>query len=71
MKYYTLLALLALSGYSFAQTKYVPTVQNSTLPAPEQVLGFQVGDWHARHDQIQRYISSAGSIPFNGSWNPE
>ncbi|HEY9042411.1 MAG TPA: M14 metallopeptidase family protein [Rheinheimera sp.] len=56
MKYYMLLALFALSGYSVAQTKYVPAVQNSTLPTPEQVLGFHVGDWHARHDQIQRYM---------------
>lgn len=56
MKYYMLLALFALSGYSVAQPKYVPGVQNSTLPSPEQVLGFHVGEWHARHDQIQRYM---------------
>lgn len=56
MKYYTLLALLAFSSYSAAQTKYAPTVQDSTLPSPEQVLGFNVGDWHVRHDQIQRYM---------------
>ncbi|QBL08122.1 peptidase M14 [Rheinheimera sp. D18] len=55
MKSYTLLALLALSAYSVADTKYVPSVENSTLPSPNQVLGYNVGDWHVRHDQIQRY----------------
>ena len=56
MKYYTLVALFAFSCYSKAVTTYVPTVKDTSLPTPEQVLGFKVGDWHMRHDQIQRYM---------------
>ncbi len=26
------------------------------IPTPEQVLGYQVGDWHVRHDQLVRYM---------------
>jgi hypothetical protein len=55
MKYYTLLTLLIVSCKSLATT-YVPTVTDSTLPLPQQTLGFNVGDWHVRHDQIQRYF---------------
>jgi hypothetical protein len=56
MKYYTMLALLLLSTSSIAQTTYVPQVSDPSLPSPQQVLGFSVGDWHVRHDQIQRYF---------------
>jgi len=61
MKFYVLLALTVFSCYSIADTKYVPAVKNSTLPAPQQVLGFNVGDWHVRHDQIQRYFEQLAS----------
>jgi hypothetical protein len=29
---------------------------NEKIPTPESVLGFQVGDWHARPEQIERYF---------------
>jgi hypothetical protein len=56
MKLYIVLALWVLSSKSVAETQYVPQAENSTLPSPQQVLGFNVGDWHIRHDQIQRYF---------------
>lgn len=39
-----------------AQAAYFNETVAREVPAPEQVLGFPVGDWHARHDQIQRYF---------------
>jgi zinc carboxypeptidase len=52
---------------------YLPTIKQSTnpnsgykpsIPTPEQVLGFQVGQWHARPEQIERYFRSlADSSP--------
>ena len=27
-----------------------------SIPTPEQVLGYQVGEWHVRHDQLVRYM---------------
>ena len=56
MKYYIALSAFLLSFYSAAATTYVPAVTDSTLPTPQEALGFQVGEWHARHDQIQRYF---------------
>lgn len=56
MKYYTALSLFLLSFVSVAKPVYSPASSQSTLPAPQQVLGFSVGEWHARHDQIQRYF---------------
>jgi hypothetical protein len=56
MKYYIMLVLLVLSSTSTAQTQYVPQADTATLASPQQVLGFNVGDWHLRHDQIQRYF---------------
>lgn len=29
---------------------------NQSVPRPEQVLGYQVGDWHVRHDQLVNYM---------------
>ena len=55
MKRITLLLLL-LSWQSIAQTTYVPTAENPSLPTPKQVIGFEIGQWHVRHDQIQRYF---------------
>jgi len=56
MKYCLSVALLLLSCFATADITYVPQVKDSSLPAPQQVLGFTVGQWHARHDQIQRYF---------------
>lgn len=56
MKKITLLLALLLSFAGHAANEYVPTVKSSTLPSPEQALGFAVGEWHVRHDQIQRYF---------------
>lgn len=56
MKHYITLSAFLLSFCSAAVTTYVPAVTDSSLPTPQQVLGFQVGEWHARHDQIQRYF---------------
>jgi len=30
---------------------------DSTIPTPESVLGYQVGQWHVRPDQITRYMT--------------
>ena len=56
-------ALLS-SAVSVAQTDpvkldyYLPQdVQyNPSIPTPEEALGYQVGEWHVRHDQIVHYM---------------
>lgn len=56
------IALLVLSplGLSAGLTasEYLPegTRFNAKIPPPEKVLGFDVGDWHVRHDQLVDYL---------------
>jgi len=40
-----------LSYYFEQDVKFDPTI-----PTPEEVLGYQVGEWHVRHDQLVRYM---------------
>jgi len=40
-----------LSYYFNNDVKFDPTI-----PTPEQVLGYEVGQWHVRHDQLVRYM---------------
>lgn len=37
-------------------TYYLPDeAYNQDIPTPESVLGYQVGEWHVRHDQLVQY----------------
>lgn len=38
------------------QAQYFSEPTDPQIAAPEQILGFKIGDWHVRHDQIQRYF---------------
>lgn len=40
-----------LSYYFEQDVKFDPSI-----PTPEQVLGYEVGEWHVRHDQLVRYM---------------
>ncbi|MCQ8891378.1 M14 family metallopeptidase [Pseudoalteromonas carrageenovora] len=40
-----------LSYYFEQDVKFDPAI-----PTPEQVLGYEVGQWHVRHDQLVRYM---------------
>ena len=37
---------------------YLPddVTYDADVPTPEEVLGYQVGEWHVRHDQLVRYM---------------
>ncbi len=37
--------------YYLPEGRYDPTI-----PKPEQILGYQVGEWHVTHDQLLRYL---------------
>ena len=57
-----LLPLLAvlLSGHLYARSAadYLPPDADldPTVPTPESVLGWEVGDWHVSHDKLLRYL---------------
>ncbi len=40
-----------LSYYFEQDVKFDPSI-----PTPKQVLGYEVGEWHVRHDQLVRYM---------------
>jgi hypothetical protein len=44
-------AKLSLADYLPQDVTYDPSI-----PTPEEVLGYQVGEWHVRHDQLVRYM---------------
>ncbi len=41
-----------------SSAEYLPenAALNPAIPTPESVLGWEVGDWHVRHDQLVRYM---------------
>lgn len=57
-----LMMLLSLVGFSLnAQTtdlEYLPENQNynPSIPLPSEILGYPVGTWHVRHDQLVHYM---------------
>ena len=53
--------LLVPTGFAFAQTglaDYLPAgvAYDPEIPTPSSVLGFEVGEWHVRHDQLVAYL---------------
>ena len=54
-------AITLLSASTYAQSTdidYLPAGQNydADIPLPSEVLGYPVGSWHVRHDQIVSYM---------------
>ena len=38
-----------------------PTVYDTTIPTPGQVLGHEVGEWHVSHDKLVYYMTLVAS----------
>jgi hypothetical protein len=58
---YLILLILSpafLSAQTVDLSYYLPQSDryDPSIPAPETILGYRVGDWHASHDQIINYI---------------
>ncbi len=68
MKKYNLLLIFLLGHvFIFSQKKsinyFLPDCEyNSAIPTPESVLGYQVGEWHASHDQIVMYLRELARV---------
>ena len=38
---------------------YLPEIEyDSSLPTPQSVLGYQIGEWHPSHDHLQKYLKA-------------
>ncbi|EOZ92210.1 Secreted protein containing N-terminal Zinc-dependent carboxypeptidase related domain protein [Indibacter alkaliphilus LW1] len=62
-----LLSFIAVTLLLISQAKaqnelnyYLPEgyTYDSTIPTPKDILGFEVGDWHASHDQVVSYMKA-------------
>ena len=48
---------------------YLPDIEyDKSIPTPESVLSYQVGDWHATHDQLIYYLSQLCDQSENCKW---
>ncbi|MDG1278201.1 MAG: M14 family metallopeptidase [Algoriphagus sp.] len=59
-----ILSLMTLVGYAQVDLSYyLPKgyTYNPAIPTPEQVLGYQVGDWHVTHDQLYMYMKAVAA----------
>ena len=52
-----MISINAIYSQSKPLNYYLPDITyNQDIPTPEEVLGFQIGDWHVSHDQILYYM---------------
>lgn len=56
MKLGVVIIIALVFGINQAAAQYFSDTTDPAISTPEQILGFKVGEWHARHDQIQRYF---------------
>lgn len=64
MKKNSLILFLLVISTVYSQSKkelsfYLPTdiIYNKSIPTPESILGYQVGEWHPSHDQVINYLT--------------
>ncbi len=60
----TILSFLTLTGFAQVDLSYYLPKEytyNPAIPTPEQVLGYQVGDWHVTHDQLVMYMKAVAA----------
>ena len=53
-----LAAMITAPAAAVSLEDYLPkdTTYDPSIPKPESVLGFEVGEWHVRHDQLVAYM---------------
>ncbi|MDR1154948.1 MAG: hypothetical protein LBL04_09550 [Bacteroidales bacterium] len=56
-------AFMSVSALAVDLTCYLPqsASYSKSIPTPESVLGFQVGEWHASHEQALNYIRAVAA----------
>ncbi len=52
--------LLINSAYPKTAGEYLPSDAqlDAGIPAPETVVGWEVGDWHVSHDKLTQYMQA-------------
>ncbi|HWA33945.1 MAG TPA: M14 family metallopeptidase [Cyclobacteriaceae bacterium] len=64
MKKSVIVLLVAISVSAFAQNAYFFPVGNfdPAIPTPEQFLGYAIGEWHTRHENIVAYYKELARV---------
>ena len=65
MQHLFLAFLLLLTINSFAQNDYFFPANaqfDSNIPTPEQFLGYEIGDFHTRHDRMVAYMEKLAEV---------
>ncbi len=62
--YFVFFFLISLSFQSFSQDYYFKEYQpfNSEIPSPEEFLGYPIGAYHTRHDQVVAYLEKLAQL---------
>lgn len=59
----SMLSFVMLNAQKTELSYYLPEIDyNPDIPTPEEFLGFQVGDWHASHDQVVFYMRKLAEV---------
>ena len=55
-----LISLLSSGAAARTALEYLPADANPdpSIPSPESVLGWEVGDWHVSHDKLVQYMQA-------------
>ena len=65
MKNFIIAFLLLFTINSFAQNDYffpTNTQFDPNIPTPEQFLGYEIGDFHTRHDRMVSYMEKLAEV---------
>ncbi len=64
-----LFLLIGLFSFCFIKAQdlplsyYLPSIEyNKSIPTPKDFLGYQIGDWHISHDQLNHYMRKIAEV---------
>ena len=69
IKKYLFVAFLTFSLSLFAQDYYYADYQpfDTSIPSPEEYLGYRLGDYHTRHDLVVAYLYKLAELSDNAT----
>lgn len=64
LKQLSIIVFLLIQSFANSQNYYFKEYQpfNKNIPTPEEFLGYQIGDYHTRHDLIVAYLEKLASL---------
>jgi hypothetical protein len=63
--FFNFLLFLSLSAYAQKEYFFAKEELNSSIPSPEMSLGYPIGEWHTRYDQVIAYFKILADLSPN------